>query len=47
MEAPSYHFIPLNSLNDISTDTDDDGELVADVDPDALVPIVRSELKKW
>ena len=45
VEAHSYHFTPLNSLNDISTDTDDDRDLVADVDPDALIRIVRSELK--
>ena len=40
-----YHFTPLNSLNDISTHTDDDSNLVADVDLDALIRIVRSELK--
>ena len=45
VEAHSYHFTPLNSLNDISTDTDDDSDLVADVDPDSLIRIVRSELK--
>ena len=45
MEAYSYHFTPLNSLNDISTDTDNDSDLLADVDPDALIRIVRSELK--
>ena len=35
-EAHSYHFIPLDSLNDITTDTDDDSDLVADVDPNTL-----------
>ena len=45
MEAHSYHFTPLNSLNDISTDTDDDNELVADVVPETLIPIAQSELK--
>ena len=45
VEAHSYHFTPLNSLNDISTDTDDDSDLVADVDPNALIRIVRSEQK--
>ena len=45
MEAHLYHFIPPYSLNNISTDTDDDSDLVADVDPDALIRIVRSELR--
>ena len=45
MEVSLYHFTPLNLLNDISTDTDDNSDLVADVDPDALVRMVRSELK--
>ena len=45
VEAHSYHFTPLNSLNDILTDTDDDSDLVVDVDLDALVRIVCSELK--
>ena len=43
VEAHSYHFTPLDSLHDNVTDTDDD--LVADVDPDTLIRIVRSELK--
>ena len=43
--AHSYHFTPLNSLYDNITDTDDDSDLVADVDPDTLIRIVRSELK--
>ena len=45
VEAHSYHFTPLDSLNDITTDTDDDSDLVADVDPDTLTRIVRHELK--
>ena len=45
VEAHSYHFTPLDSLNDITTDTDDDSDLVADVDPDTLIRIVRYELK--
>ena len=45
IEAHSYHFTPLDSLNDNMTDTDDDSDLVADVDPDTLIRIVRTELK--
>ena len=45
VEAHSYHFTPLNSLYDNITDTDDDSDLVADVDPDTLIRIVRTELK--
>ena len=45
IEAHSYHFTPLDSLNDITTDTDDDSDLVADVDQDTLIRIVRHELK--
>ena len=45
VEAHSYHFTPLDSLNDITTDTDDDSDLVADVDPDTLIRIVRHKLK--
>ena len=45
VEAHSYHFTPSDSLNDNVTDTDDDSDLVADVDPDTLIRIVRSELK--
>ena len=45
VEAHSYHFTPLNSLYDSITDTDDDSDLVADVDPDTLIRIVRTELK--
>ena len=44
-EADSYHFTPLDSLHDNVTDTDDDSDLVADVDPDTLIRIVRTELK--
>ena len=33
VEAHSYHFTPLDSLHDNITDTDDDSDLVADVDP--------------
>ena len=45
VEAHSYHITPLDSLNDNTTDTDDDSDLVADVDPDTLIHIVRHELK--
>ena len=45
VEAHSYHFTPLDSLHDNITDTDDDSDLVADVDPDTLVRIVRTEPK--
>ena len=45
VEAHSYHFTPLNSLYDSITDTDDDSDLVADVDPDTLIRILRTELK--
>ena len=45
VEAHSYHFTPLHSLHDNITDTDDDSDLVADVDPDTLIRIVRTELK--
>ena len=45
VEAHSYHFTPLDSLHDNITDTDDDSDLVADVDPDTLIHIVRTELK--
>ena len=45
VEAHSYHFTPLDSLHDNITDTDDDSDLVADVDPDTLIRIVRTELK--
>ena len=44
-EAHSYHFTPLDSLHDNITDTDDDSDLVADVHPDTLIRIVRTELK--
>ena len=45
VEAHSYHFIPLDSIHDSITDTDDDRDLVADVDPNTLIRIVRTELK--
>ena len=45
VEAHSYHFTPLNSLHDNITDTDDDSDLVANVDPDTLIRMVRTELK--
>ena len=45
VEAHSYHFTPLDSLHDNITDTDDDSDLVPDVDPDTLIRIVRNELK--
>ena len=45
VEAHSYHFTQLDSLYDNITDTDDDSDLVADVDPDILIRIVKAELK--
>ena len=45
VEAHSYHFTPLDSLHDSITDTVDDSDLVADVDPDTLICIARTELK--
>ena len=45
VEAHSYHFTPVDSLNDNTTDTDYDSDLVADVDPNTLIHIVRHELK--
>ena len=45
VEAHSYHLTPLDSLNDNTTDTNDDSDLVADVDPNTLIRIVRHELK--
>ena len=45
VEAHSYHFTPLDSLYDNITATDDDSDLVVDVDPDILIRIVRNELK--
>ena len=45
VEPHSYCFTPLDSLHDNITDIDDDSDLVADVDPDILIRIVRTELK--
>ena len=45
VEARSYHFTLLDSLNDNAADTDDDSDLVADVDPDTLIRKVRTKLK--
>ena len=45
VEAHSYHVTPLDLLHDNVTDTDDNSDSVADVDPDTLIRIVRSELK--
>ena len=45
VEANSYHFTPLDSLHNDVTDTGNDSESVADVDPETLIRIVRSELK--
>ena len=45
VEAHSYNFTPLDSLNNNTTDTDDDSDLVADVDLDTLIRIVCHELK--
>ena len=43
--AYRYHFTPLDSIHDSITDTDGDSDLVADVDPDTLIRIVRTEIK--
>ena len=40
VEAHSYHFTPLDLLHDSVTHTDDNSDLVADVDPDTLIRIV-------
>ena len=45
VEAHSYHFTPLDSLHDNITDTDDDSDVVADVDPDTFIHIERTKLK--
>ena len=45
IEAHSYHFTSLDSPHNNVTDTDDNSNLVADVDPDTFICIVRSELK--
>ena len=45
VEAHSCHVIPLDSISDSVTDTDDDSNLVADVDLDTVIRIVHSELK--
>ena len=45
VEAHSYHFTPPDSIHDSTTDTDNDSDLIADVDPDSLIRIVRTELK--
>ena len=37
VEAHSYHFTRLDSFHDNITDTDDDSDLVGDVDPDTLI----------
>ena len=44
VEAHSYNFTPLDSLHDNITDTYDDSDLVADVDPDTLSHIVRLQV---
>ena len=44
-EAHSYHFTMLDSIHDNITDTDDDSDLVADLDPDTLIRIVQTGLK--
>ena len=45
LDVHSCHFTPLDSLHDHVTDTNDNSDLVADVDPDTLICIVQSELK--
>ena len=45
VEAHSYHFTPLDSLDDNITDTDDNRGVVVDVDTDTLIGMLRSEIK--
>ena len=45
VKAHSHHSTPLDSLHDNITYTDDDSDLVADVDSDTLIRIARTELK--
>ena len=45
VETHSYHFTPLDSLHDNITNIDDDSDLVANVDLDTLIRIVRTEQK--
>ena len=45
VEAHSYHFTPLDTLHDNVTNTDDNSDLVANVDPDTPIRMVRSELE--
>ena len=45
VKAHSYHLTPLDSIHDSITDTNDDSNLAADVDPDTLIRIVQTELK--
>ena len=40
VEAHSYHFTSLDSIHGSITDTDDDSDIVADVDPDTIISIV-------
>ena len=40
VEAHSHHFTPLDSFHNNITDTNDDSDLVADVDPDTIIRIV-------
>ena len=37
VEAHTYHFISLYSLNHVVKDVNDDSDLVADVDPDGTI----------
>ena len=39
VEAHSYHSTPLDSIHDSVTDTNDDSDLIADIDPDTLIPV--------
>ena len=45
VEAHLYYFTLIDSLNDNVTDTSNNSDFVADVDPDTLIPIIRSEIK--
>ena len=45
VEAHLHQFTPLDSHHENVTDTDDESDLVADVDPDILLLIVLAELK--
>ena len=45
-EANPYIFTPLDTNNDGNHDKDDDHPLVADVDPQELISIVKFDIRK-